>query len=205
MKECIRKFIDKLSDPVCAIIPGDFDAYLKEVSVDVRSAYKKNITRYEVFKIDVLGENLLIRISDIWHSSDTRQGRPINYNYEAVNGCICDISDRWSISDYGALNFGSQKLEMFVCTDEHKVVVGYLELLSSNGLSIVHSTLGHKDKLKDNIMRYIFSSVVKMKIPDMKYLVYNNYNKCEPLYHFKEDLNIISRGMLGILRKESYK
>lgn len=205
MKHYIKNFINKFCDPVCAIIPDNFETYLKEVSVDVRSAYKKNMSRYKVCKVDMLGDTTLTQISDIWHSSAVRQGRPINYNYESINGVVCRIGAKWVINDYTSYDFGSQKLEMFVCLDDHDIAVGYLELLSSNGVSIVHSTMAHQSKLKDNIMRYIFASVVKLKMPSIKYLVYNNYDKGNPTWFFKEDLNIINRGKLDILREESNK
>lgn len=204
MREKLKNFIHKIPDPAFAIIPNNWEEFFKNtVSVDARSAYRRNKTAFGVGKVNIITDEISQGITDIWKSPTVRQGRPINFNYETVNGDKVNIQNRWAIGDYSAYDFGNTNLELFLCRDRDSLkIVAYIELINCNGVSIIHSTLCHDDYIKRNISRYTFMSMIQQKIPTIKYLIYNQYDKSNPSYHFKEDLGIINHNGIDLLKKE---
>lgn len=200
----LKNFIDKIPDPAFAIIPDNWEEYFKNTaSVDARAAYRRNKTAFGVEKASIITDEISQGIIDIWKSPTLRQGRSINFNYELVNGDKVNIQDKWAIDDYNLFDFGNTNLELFLCRDRDSLkIVSYIEIINCNGVSIVHSTLCHEEYIKRNIARYTFMAMIQQKLPTLKYLVYNQYDRSNPSYHFKEDLGIIYHNGMDILKNE---
>jgi hypothetical protein len=157
--------------------------YFKACDTDVRTCYRKaNKLNYSIIEhkeIDVITSNQLY---DIWISTDVRQNRPINLNYEHSPRKTSVITrDKWPVEIYDLPD------RMF-CILVDSVVVGYLELRFSYKDATVHSTLGHYDYLKHGIMKALFFEVIKLTWGEIDKLIYGEKHQSN---YFKRDLLIL--------------
>lgn len=156
--------------------------YFKQCDVDVRTSFRKcNKHSYEIKQLTDITAKDSSELYNIWTSSPTRQGRPINMNYEDLNFKLRPITaGKWPIEKYSApLVFYALYID--------NIIVGYLELLFEKDYAIVHSTLGHSDYLKYGIMKTLFFEVIKLNWNNINKLIYGRFDSTT---HFKDDLRI---------------
>ncbi len=177
----IKKFIYRYPDPLFADI-GDFDSYFKSLDKDCRRDYKRS---YKVKKIDKITSKLHKDILSIYGSKPTRQGREINYQYLHHTGKNMDIREGWPHT-YGK-QCPKHYFDFYGCFDK-STLVAFLELLHSNELTLVYSTMGHADYLKKGVMRRLFIEAIRQS--GAKYLVYGDESYKPEIKYFLNDLKI---------------
>jgi len=177
----IKKFIYRYPDPLFADI-GDFDSYFKSLDKDCRRDWKRD---YKVKKLDKITTKLLKDILDIYASKPTRQNREINYMYLLPTGEWVDIRRGWPHT-YGK-QCPKHYFDFYGCFDK-STLVAFLELLHSNKLTIVYSTMGHADYLKKGVMRRLFIEAIRQS--GAKYLVYGDESYKPEIKYFLNDLKI---------------
>jgi hypothetical protein len=202
-EECtlIKNIIFAYSDPLYALIPNSFNQYFKEVETDARTCYHKALRNgFEVHKVD---EPVLSEILDIYRSREERQGREINYHYTITREIRPDIRFGWPHPDYRAYECEKHYFDFYGCFLKDKMVA-FLELLHSNGLSVVYSTMGHGEYLNKGIMKFLFLEAIKMNIGKMKYLVYGDADKKDERIYFLHDLGFVNSNAKIHLQGVSY-
>jgi len=185
----IKKFIYRYPNPLFADIT-DFESYFKSLNKDCRREWKKD---FKVKKVSKITPRLLKDILAIYASKPIRQGRDINYMYLLPTGEWVDIRKGWPHT-YGR-HCSKHYFDFYGCFDK-SILVAFLELLHSNKLTLVYSTMGHADYLKKGIMRRLFIETIHLSKP--RYLVYADANHYSPMTSFLSDLKITNTDALMI-------
>lgn len=189
-KISIKNFIKKIKHPLYLDFATYklYGRYFALCDVDVRTSYRKaQSLKYFVKQISTLSHADIASLYAIWTSCDERQNRPINLNYETISGKNKVITPtEWPVPDYSIYN-RECGLSFWGCFDANSNLVAYLELVDSNRLSTVHSTLGHFDHLKRGVMKYMFCEVIKSRWDSTSYLAYGPSSQFS---FFKSDLLI---------------
>lgn len=188
----IRNYISKLNNILYLDFSlfKDFNDYVKKCDISVRSSHNKYLKNNFNFKrLYIIGPEEQEQIYNIWTSTNKRQNRPINFFYEKIEGNKEEIKiNNWPIKDYLEYTFPNNSLEFYAIYKD-SVIIAYLELLITNKIAVVHSTLGHFDYLKFGIMKALFLEVIKLKWNNLDKLIYGNQNQKD---FFKSDLLIES-------------
>lgn len=189
----LKNFIHKINNPLCLDLSlfSDYNNYIKKCDTDVRTSYNKYLKNdFKFTKLFIIGPTEQFQLWDIWTSTNTRQNRPLNLYYEKIDGGKEEIKfNHWPIADYFEYIFPTCALEFYAIYKDDKIVA-YLELIFSDGVAIVHSTLGHFNFLKFGIMKALFVEVIKLKWGTMNKLIYGSVNQKD---YFKTDLLIGSK------------
>lgn len=156
------------------------EEYLKACDVDVRTSINKaKKLTYVIEELTEINEVISAQLYDIWTSTNIRQNRPINLNYELLSGkTVLITKEKWPISRYTPNN------RMFVLKSKDKILC-YLELDILGTIAIVHSTLGHADYLNNGIMKTLYFDVFKITWGNFETVV---YGQKKDLNYFKKDL-----------------
>jgi hypothetical protein len=159
-----------------------YNDYLKHCDIDVRTqinkATKNKISINRVYFLNGQDSHLY----NAWISAPIRQDRPINLQYEKLDGSLYKINKyKWPYQFYHENNF------QLYCVYKDNITVGYLELVIHNRVAIVHSTIGHADYLKFGIMKFLFAKTIEHKWSEIDYLTYGT---TDTFSFFKEDLLI---------------
>lgn len=190
----ISNFINNFPSPLYVEIPNTFNEYFKLIKTDARTQYRKGIkNNLVVEEIKILTEQNHKDIIEIYNSTDRRQNRLMNKNYETLDYKILPIDTVWPINDYNIYSCDKHNLKLYSCKLNNKIVA-ILELLNSNTISIVHAIIGNKKYFNLGIMKYLFLSVVKLNIKLIKYLIYGDIKQLykDNSRHFKKDLGIVN-------------
>lgn len=201
--DLIKKFITSFGDPMYATIPDTFWEYFSEVETDARTCYRKaKRNRLVVRKVLKIDSDLHKDIIDIFNSKPIRQHREVGHLYNRLDGVQVDLFKEWPNKNYKIYDCPKHYMDFYGCFSGIRLV-GYLELLHSNGLATVYSTMGHAEFLKYGIMKYLFLEAVRMNIGKIKYLQYGNYQETGDRLFFVKDLKISNHG-LELLKQISY-
>ncbi len=154
-----------------ASFPENFEQYWKNISGAVRTDCRKaKRLGYEVRLVDSVNATDMV---ELWSSWDHKQNRPINFNYNQIDGKLNDLRNGWSYKNYSEeFPCSSHNLRMWGCFLDDKMV-GYLELLKVGTYLVVHSTLAHKDHIKNGIVKQLFIEAIK-NIADIERIYYGN-------------------------------
>ena len=104
-----------------------------------------------------------LEITNIWHSTETRQDRPINFNLELGLGKQWSLlhEEGWPIRDYFALR---KSTFFFVVRNAQQAIVAYMELYSDGESAIVHSTMAAKLSLSQGANKQLFLHAIRFLI-----------------------------------------
>lgn len=164
---------------------------------DYRKALKAGC---EVKRLDKVDKNIHKEIVAIFESKKERQHRYINYTYKLPNDRDHDLSQSWPHPDYSG-QCDRHYFDFHGCFYQGKLVA-YLELLHSNDLACVYSTMGHGDYLHLGIMKYLFMKVIEMS--QFKYLQYGEYAYLsDERKYFMKELGIINHCQKELLQSIS--
>lgn len=188
--ELIQKFIYSYDDPLFAVIPDSFDEYFYLVSKDTRNCYRRaKAAGFTVSKVDQITPELHQAILEIYRSKPQRQGRPVHYLYHTLDNFSTDIREGWPRPDYRVFTCEKHYFDFYGCFLGDKLVA-FLELLHSNSLATVYSTMGHADYLGKGVMKFLFLEAIKHG--GVKYLQYGDTNHPSDLFFFLKDLRIVN-------------
>jgi len=142
-------------------LPSTFDHYWANVDKDVRTQCAK--ARRHGYTVSKVTEAAQEDIGSIWDSWEEKQDRPLNTEFIHIDPRIPpqDVSGYWPFNYY---EHTRGYLDLFQVADKEGLVVGYLELATANGHSIVYSTMGHKDYLRYGIMKLLFVEAIRSLI-----------------------------------------
>lgn len=189
----LKNFINKINNPLYLNLSLflNFNDYIKKCDTDVRTSYNKYLRNYFKFeRLYIIGPTEQSQLWDIWTSTNTRQNRPLNLYYEKINGSREEIKvNHWPIADYLEYTFPNCSLEFYAISKDDKIVA-YLEIIISDKMAIVHSTLGHHSYLKFGIMKSLFVETIKLKWDLIDKFVYGSVDQKD---YFKTDLLIGSK------------
>ena len=175
-------------------IPSTFEEYWNSIKNVVRTDYRKAIKNgYCIKQLDIMDETKFQQLLSIWSSWDEKQHRSINYGYEYVDGTKKDLRGGWPYRSY-SLTFKCDKhnIQLFCCY-KNNVIVGYLELLQYDNFLVVHSTMAHKDHIKNGIVKLLFIDVIKHNIGKTRFYYGDVDFLKDQRRHFVLDLNIKER------------
>lgn len=154
--------------------------YYSKCDVDVRTQHRKaSKVGFKINQLFDITPLISTELYSIWTSSDVRQNRPINLQYETIETfCLPILPERWPVKKYdGPLSFYAMEMDV--------KIVAYVELYTQGTTAVVHSTLGHFDYLKYGIMKALFYEIIKLKWNEINTIVYGSQ---KDLNYFKKDL-----------------
>lgn len=192
----IQTFINKFSDPVFALINSAYKPHSK-ARYDYRKALKAGC---EVKRMDKIDKSLHNEIVAIFESKKERQHREINYIYKLPNDSDHNLSQSWPHPEYIG-QCDRHYFDFHGCFYQGKLVA-YLELLHSNDLACVYSTMGHGDYLHLGIMKYLFIKTIEMS--HFRYLQYGEYSYLsDERVHFMKQMGITQHWQKELLNQIS--
>lgn len=187
----LKNFIHKLSNPLYLDLTTftGFNQYFVKCDTDVRTSYRKCFGEGFTFsKLEKIEDRHKKDLWEIWNSISKRQGRPINFMFEKIDGKTVELKDgEWPVDDYSEYSFGNESLEFYGIFSKEGTLVAYLEIIMVGKTGIVHSTLGHFKYLKYGIMKALFAEFIKTKWVKIDRLIYGCADKKD---FFKSDLLI---------------
>lgn len=190
-QNALKKFIHKIGNPLYLDLTGytSFSNYLSKCDTDVRTSYRKCFAEGFTFaQLERIERRHKQDLWEIWNSVSKRQGRPINFMFEKIDGETVELKkDEWPIDDYAEYVFNNESLEFYGIFSKEGILVAYLEVIMIGKTGIVHSTLGHFQYLKYGIMKALFAEFIKTKWPKIDRLIYGGADKKD---FFKSDLLI---------------
>jgi len=190
-QNALKGFIHKIENPLFLDLTKytGFSDYFSKCDTDVRTSYRKCFGEgFSFARLDKISQNYKRDLWEIWNSISKRQGRPINFMFEQINGETVELKkDEWPVEDYSEYVFNNESLEFYGIFSKEGILVAYLEVIMVGKTGIVHSTLGHFQYLKYGIMKALFAEFIKTKWVKIDRLIYGGADKKD---FFKSDLLI---------------
>ena len=186
----LANYISSMSDPLYLEIPRTFEEYWKILKSPVKSGYKRALANnYKVKQLYEITEDIYKDLREIWTSKEIRQQRPAGKYYGVIGNGPHPVLESWWIKDYSIYTCPKHKIIFYGCFLGSKMV-GYAELLICNEIIIMHSTLGHGAHLPMGIMKFLYVTIIKENMNNMRYFSYGNYDPIGSKRFLMDDLGI---------------